>query len=133
MSNYRANRPKRDILEELRQQGKFLEFLFVSWGIIELRATEGILRAYGLSSQEPKSKPLLNPHFSVGQKLKVLKELGYLSTEKYQTILEFKNKRNYLFHNGALFILNLDKSEKEKVMDMGMHAVDVMYNLFELS
>jgi hypothetical protein len=131
MIAYRTNRSQRDILEELRRQGRFYEFLFVSWGIVEFRANESILKAYRLSSQDLKSEPLL--HLSVGRKLEVLKELGYLSTDEYQTVFEFKKKRNDLFHRGALFILHLSQPEKEKVMDMGMQAADVMHNLSESS
>jgi len=131
MDENRKNRLQRDSLETLRKEGKFSEFVLVAWGIIELRANEDILKAYRLSSQDPKSEPLL--HLSVGRKLEVLKELGYLSTDEYQTVFEFKKKRNDLFHRGALFILHLSQPEKEKVMDMGMQAADVMHNLSESS
>jgi hypothetical protein len=46
-------------LDELRQQGRFIEFLHVSWGIIELTAGESTLKAYSLSSQDVRAKPLL--------------------------------------------------------------------------
>ena len=35
-----------DPLKELKQQGRFYDFLHVAWGIIELRADESILKAY---------------------------------------------------------------------------------------
>ena len=31
MNDYRANRPKKDTLEEIRQENRFSDFLFVSW------------------------------------------------------------------------------------------------------
>jgi hypothetical protein len=129
MTAYRANRQQRDNLEELRQQGEFYEFLLVSWGIVEFRLNESILKAYGLSSQDPKAKPLLD--FSVGKQLELLKERGCLSAEDYQTVLECKKKRNDLFHTGGLFIFALSGGEKEEIMDSGMLAADVMHNLSE--
>lgn len=129
MSDYRAKRPRRDILEELRQQGRFPEFILLVWGIVELGSNEGILRAYGFSSQDPKSNPLLE--MSVGRKLKVLNELGYLSAEEHQIVRRFKEKRNCLFHSDALFVPNLTQPQKDEVMDLGMVAADVMHSLRE--
>jgi hypothetical protein len=45
--------------------------------------------------------------------------------------MKFVKKRNYLFHKGSLFVLNLDDDEQEEIMDMALLAVDVMYNLSE--
>jgi len=87
MSAYRANRPRRDILEEIRQQGKFCEYLFVSWGIIEREANQSILKAYGLSRLNPRAQPLLD--LSVRKQLELFKETGFLSTEGYNTVLKF--------------------------------------------
>jgi hypothetical protein len=60
MNAYRANRQRKDILEELRQEGRFYEYLFVSWGMVELWTDQSTLRAYGLSSQNPRAQPLLD-------------------------------------------------------------------------
>ncbi|MGD0072628.1 MAG: hypothetical protein ABSB71_13835 [Candidatus Bathyarchaeia archaeon] len=115
---------KVDILEELRQEGKFSEFLLISWGIIELRADESILRTYCLSSQNPKADPLME--LSIGKKLAILKDVGYLSQDDYNKVLEFKKKRNDLFHYGGIFIRGLIDKEKEEIMDLGIVAVDIM-------
>jgi hypothetical protein len=129
MSAYRANRPRKDILEEIRQEGKFYEYLFVSWGIIELEADQSILKAYGLSSLNPRAQPLLD--LSVGKRLELFKKTGFLSTEGYNTVLKFVRKRNELFHKGSLFIRTLNDHEKEEIMDMALLAVDVMHQLSE--
>jgi hypothetical protein len=129
MSAYRADRPRRDILEEIRQQEKFYEYLFVSWGIIELEADQSILKAYGLSSQNPRAQPLLD--LSIGKRLELFKKTGFLSKKGYDTVLKFVKKRNDLFHKGGLFIRALNDNEKEEIMDMALLAVDVMYSLFE--
>jgi hypothetical protein len=129
MSAYRANRPRRDILEEVRQEGKFYEYLFVSWGIIELEADQSILKAYGLSSQNPRAQPLLD--LRIRRQLELFKKTGFLSTEGFNTVLKFVEKRNLLFHKGGLFIRSLSDHEKEEIMDMALLAVDVMHNLSE--
>jgi hypothetical protein len=115
---------KVDILEELQQEGKFSEFLLISWGIIELRADESILKAYCLSSQNPKADPLME--LSIGEKLAILKDVGYLSQDDYSKVLEFKKKRNELFHHGGLFIRGLTDEQKKEIMNLGIVAVDIM-------
>jgi hypothetical protein len=129
MLPYRANRPRWDILEEIRREGKFHEYLLISWGIIEVRADESILKAYCLSSQNPKAEPLLE--LSIGKRLEIFKDIGCLSQEDYNVVLEFKKKRNALFHRGSLFIRALSAEEKEEIMDSAMLAVDVMHKLSE--
>ncbi len=112
------------MLEELKREGKFSEFLLISWGIIELRADESILKAYCLSSQNPKADPLME--LSIGKKLAILKDIGYLSHDDYGKVLEFKKKRNDLFHHGGLFIRGLTEEQKDEIMDLGIVAVDIM-------
>jgi len=131
MNDYRTNRPRTDILEELRQQGRFSDFFLLAWGIIEWRANECILKAHDLSSQDPKSKPLLK--LSVGSKLKKLKDLGVLPVAAYEIVNQFKMKRNDLVHRDALFILGLSEPEKEEIYDMGMHAADAMHELIRVA
>lgn len=105
--------------------------MFIAWGIIELRANECILKAHGLSSQDPKSEPLLE--LKVDRKLKVLRDLRILPVDAYEIVNQFKKKRNHLFHLGALFIPGLSEPEKEEIMDLGMHAVDAMHELISTS
>lgn len=131
MNAYRANRRRRDNLEEIRQKGMFYEYLFVSWGMVELEANQSTLKAYGLSSQNPRAQPLLD--LNIRRRLEVFKKIGFLSTEGYNKVLKFVEKRNYLFHEGSLFIQSLKDCEKEEIMDMALLAVDVMHDLFESS
>lgn len=116
-----------NILEELRQQGKFFEFFHVSWSLVEFRADESILRAYGLSSQDARAKPLLDLSFS--RKIDVFKSMKVLSTDDYGIISEFRRERNNLFHKGGLYLSNITNEEKEKVMAVGAKAVQVMERL----
>lgn len=114
-------------MEEIRRDGKFHEYLLISWGIIELRADESILKTYCLSSQNPKAEPLLE--LSIGKRLEIFRNVGYLSKKDYEVVLEFKKKRNALFHRDGIFIHALSDKEKEEIMDSAKRAVDVMDNL----
>ena len=114
-------------MEEIRREGKFREYLLISWGIIELRADESILKTYCLSGQNPKAEPLLE--LSIGKRLEIFRNLGYLSQKDYEVVLEFKKKRNALFHRGGIFIHALSDREKEEIMDSAKLAVDAMDNL----
>lgn len=125
MKSYRANRLRRDILEDLRTEGKFYEYLHLAWALIEFRADESILKTYCVSSQNPKSKPLLG--LTIGKKLEFFREIGYLTQENYQTVLNFKSERNRLFHVGSLYYIN--DSEKDEIMDKALIAVDIMDTL----
>jgi hypothetical protein len=116
--------------QELRQHGKFYEFLHVSWGIIEFRADEGILKAYCLSSQDVRAKPLLDLNF--GRKLSLFRNMGVISIEDYNIVCQFKTKRNNLFHTGGLYVSSLTNEEKEQIMDIGQKAIDIMENLSNL-
>jgi hypothetical protein len=127
MKAYRANRPRGDNLENLRTQGKFYEYLHLTWAIIEFYADNSILKTYCLSSQNPKAKPLLD--LSIGKKLEIFKKVGYLSQENYDKVLAFKVERNNLFHKGALFLL--DEGKKDEIMDLALIAVDVMEALMQ--
>ena len=89
------------------------------------------MKAYGLSSQNPRAQPLLD--LSIKRRLELFKEMGFLSREDYHTVLKFVEKRNQLFHRGSLFIQALSNDEKEEIMDMALLAVDVMFKLFDAS
>jgi hypothetical protein len=96
--------------------------------MLELWTDQSTLRAYGLSSQNPRAQLLLD--LRIAKRLELFKKTGFLSAEGYNTVMNFVKKRNYLFHKGGLFVLNLD-DEREGIMDMALLAVDVMYNLSE--
>ena len=117
-------------LKELRQQGQFYEYLFVSWGIIELMADESILKAYSLSSQDERAKPLLE--FGINKQLILFRSMNVLSKDDYNTVCDFKDKRNNLFHTGGLFVSSITEKEKEELMDVGQKAVDIMTALSNL-
>ena len=123
---YREDRPRRDSLEDLRRQGRFSDVVLVAWAIIELNLDQSILAVYGLSSQDPRSSILLDARMD--DKLRLLKLLSHLSDEGYRQIREFQVERNQLFHRTrGLFVPNLMISERDRIMDMGMKAVDASY------
>lgn len=104
--------------------------MHVSWGIIELKASESILKAYSLSSQDVRAKPLLE--FSIDKKLKLFRSMDVLSIDDDNKVCEFKDKRNNLFHAGGLYASSLSEKEKDELMDIGLKAVDIMYRLSNL-
>ncbi len=126
-SYYSTKRLRKDVLEELREQGKFSDFLFVAWGIIETSANDCILRAYGLSTQNPLHKGLVN--LSIRRKLEILRDYGWLPLDVYKSVASFEEMRNHLFHTRGIFILHLTETEKNRIMDIGIRAADIMQDL----
>jgi hypothetical protein len=125
MKSYRANRPHKDILEDLRAERKFYEYLHLAWSLIELRADGSILKTYCVATPNPKSKPLLN--LSINKKLEFFREIGYLSRKNYLKVVAFQKQRNNLFHMGGLFVLT--DAQKDEIMDAALIAVDIMDDL----
>jgi hypothetical protein len=58
--------------------------------------------------------------------------MDVLSIDDYNTVYEFKNKRNNLFHTGGFYVSNLTEKEKEELMDIGQKGVDIMYRVSNL-
>jgi len=130
MKTYRAKRPRKDILEDLRAEGKFFEYLHFAWALIEFRADECILKAYCLSGRNPKAKPLLG--LSASKKIDLFLEIGILSQEKHKAATRFIRRRNGLFHREGIFVRLLEDSNlKEEIMDLALIAVDVMDELVD--
>jgi len=130
MSEYRKNRPRRDSLEDYRQQGKFSDVILVAWAIIELNLDQATLAVYRLSSQDPRSELVLNTRLD--EKLNLLKQLSHLSEEGHRQIKEFQVERNRLFHKSkGLFIPNLPGSEKDRIMHAAMKAVDASHEFWD--
>jgi hypothetical protein len=123
----KRGRPRRDILEDLEAQGKVSEVILLAWGIIEFTLDNVILVEYGLSSQDPKSKPLLN--LRISDKLRLQRTLGYLSEKEFGIIQSFKDERDALFHTGGLFFPNLTDVEKARLVDLAIPAADVAHEL----
>lgn len=93
-------------------------------------ADDGILKAYCLSSQDERADTLLN--LNVGKKLSLFRKMDVISVEDYNTVCQFKDRRNNLFHKGGIFFLSIQTEEKEKIMDVGERAVDIMEKLDSL-
>lgn len=130
-TNYRTERPRKDILEELRQRDDFPDFIFVAWGIVEMGVDDILLKIKGWSSYRPEAKEFLENLNNVENKLVLLRDIGHLSVTDFEVMRSFKDERNVLFCRGSLFIRDLDQAEKERIMDLGMCAVDVMHALYE--
>ena len=119
-----------DILGQLRAEGKFFEHLHLAWGLVEFKADECILMAYALSSQDVRAEPLLE--LSVSKKLRLLRNMCVLSADDFAIISEFRLKRNNLFHTESMFALSLEKEEKERIMELGKRATEIMYRVSDV-
>ncbi len=129
MSNGKRPRLHRDILEDLENEAKTLEVVLLAWSIIEMHSTNVLLRAYGLSTQNPKSRRVIK--LPVTEKLRRLKEMGLLSDDDFNIIQEFKEERNSLFHMGGLFFPNYSEEQKSRLTDMAIVAADVTHDMAE--
>ena len=125
----KRGRPHRDILEDLESERKTLEVILLSWSMIEMHCTNAILRIYGISSQDPKSKPLIN--LRVSDKLRLLRRMELLSDPEFEAVQQFKRKRDSLFHRDGLFFPNYSESQKSQLIDMAILAADAGHDLSE--
>lgn len=123
----KRNRPHRDILEDLEEQGRVPEVIMLAWGIIEMTLDGAVLQEYVLSSRDLRAKPILD--LRVSDKLNLQRKLGYLSDKDYATIQKFKDKRDQLFHTDGLFFPNMTETDKQEFVDMAIAAVDVAHEL----
>jgi hypothetical protein len=127
----RRHRQRRDILEELESAGKPLEVILLAWGIIEMHSTSALLRVYGLSTQNPKSKWVIDLLLST--KLKLLNLMELLSDRELTIIQQFKKKRDGLAHRDGLFFPNYNEAQKTELTDMAIAAADVAHDLADRS
>ena len=124
----RLRAQRRDVLEDLRQQGRFSDVILVAWAIIELNLDQAILAVYRLSTHDPRSNVVLNARLD--EKLNLLKALSHLDQEGHSRIKEFQKERNGLFHKSkGLFILNLPESQRDRVMRAAIKAVNASHEL----
>lgn len=68
------------------------------------------LKAYCLSSQDVRAKPLLD--FNFGRKLGLFRNMGVISIDDYNTVCS--------------------DEEKEQIMDIGQKSIEIMENLSNL-
>jgi hypothetical protein len=116
-------------LYELFNQGNFSDVVLQSWCIIELNFDNVILRVYRVSSQSPKSKPLLNLRF--GEKLELFKELKLVSSAEYQTLKEFSQERNKIVHKIGGGMFYMEESEKNRIMINALKTALITNSIFE--
>lgn len=116
-------------LYEHFEKKNFSDVVLLSWCIVELFAKDAILKLYGLSSLDPKSKPLLS--LRTYRMLELLKEMGYISGEEHQTLNEFRMRRNDIVHKigGGLFFI--DESEKEKIIENAVQSALIIDSILE--
>jgi hypothetical protein len=127
----KRQRQRRDILEDLENEGKPLEVILLAWGIIEMHSTSALLRVYGLSTQNPKSKWVIDLLLST--KLRLLNLMELLSDREFTVIQQFKKKRDGLAHRDGLFFPNYNEAQKNDLTDMAIAAADVAHDLAERS
>lgn len=95
---------------------------------MEFNADECSLKAYSMSSQDARAKPLLD--LGIDRQLKLFRNMEILSIDDYKTVCDFKTKRNDLFHTGGLFVFpNLTNEEKEQIYEIGERALNIMEKL----
>jgi hypothetical protein len=121
--------PRRDNLNDLRNEGRFSDLFLTAWGIIENFSCESLLAGKRLSTQDPKSKKYID--MKVGLRINELWTMGFLLKSEYILLLDFKEVRNDLFHYGALFIVTMSQSDKENLANLATSAVDVIYEVFD--
>lgn len=122
-----SERPHRDIIEDLGNEGKVADAILLAWSIVEMNLDNAILFEYGVSSQNRKSEPLLD--MRIGDKIKLQKALGHLSEQEVSAIMAFKKERNGLFHKGGVFFPNFQMKEKEGLMGLALKAADAAHKL----
>ena len=129
-SEYRKNRPRRDNLEDLRQQGHSSDVVLLAWALIEMNLNQATLAAYRLSTQDPRSKLVFEAETDL--MLNLLRKLGHLDEDENRQIKEFRAERNRLFHKPkVLFVAHLSDSDKEGIMDLAMKATDASHALWD--
>jgi hypothetical protein len=125
----KRGRKHRDAIEDLEAQGKHLDAFLLGWSIIELHCDNVLLRAYGLSTHNPKSKWLTN--MRVSSKLRLLNLMELVSGKEFGVIQQFKRKRDNLAHRDGLFFPNYSEEEKGELINMACAAADVTHDLME--
>ena len=99
----------------------------LAWSIIEMTLDNVVLIEYRVSGQDPRSKPLLDLRFA--DKLKLQRDLGYLTKQQSAVIEKFQKERNQLFHKGGLYFPNYTDAEKKRLADSAIPAADVAHDL----
>ena|SRR2546425_9439034 len=127
----KRQRQRKDILEDLESAGKPLEVILLAWGIIEMHSTSALLRVYGLSTQNPKSKWVIDLLLST--KLRLLNLMELLPDREFSVLQQFKKKRDGLAHWDGLFFPNYTEAQKSELTDMAIAAADVAHDLAERS
>jgi hypothetical protein len=97
--------------------------------MVELLFDNAILGSYGLTTQDVRSTPLLKLSFA--RKLHLFKETCSFSRADYNTLDEFRKKRNEIVHKigGGMFII--DESEKNEIMINAVRSALIAQSLFE--
>jgi len=120
-------RQHRDILEDLEKEGKTLEVVLLAWGIIEMHCNNALLRVFGLSTQNTKSRWLID--LGVSTKLRLLNLIELVSDNEFSVIQQFKRKRDGLAHRDGLFFPNYSQEAKRTLTEMAIAAADVAHDL----
>jgi hypothetical protein len=116
-------------LEDLESQGRVPEVIMLGWSIVEFSLDSAILKEYNLPTRDPKTKPLLD--LRIGDKLRLQRQLGYLSEKEVNVIQEFKNERDSLFHLGGLSFPNFSDFDKNRLVDLAIRSADVAHALLD--
>lgn len=106
-------KPDDNVLEYLERTGKYSDWILFCAGVIELYSVNLILKLYKLSTQDKRSKPLLD--MNLARQLAIPIENGVLPSEEFRIVDDFREKRNHFIHELAGMHFSLIDRRKEMV------------------
>ena len=87
-----------------------------------------IAKEFGLFYEDKKAKILLELSFE--KKLQFLKKQGVIHSYEFETIKEFQERRNKLFHGkDQPFFVTLSDEEKDEFMDTAVEAAQLVLDI----
>ena len=81
-------------LEFLRSKNRPHQLLLEAWSCIEFNIDQVVTRQFGINCEYFDKKVQFLVNSSFGRKLDLLKKLGILDLDEYQTIHKFQEERN---------------------------------------
>ena len=119
--------------ERMRQEGRFAEFILLSWAMIESYVDLAIRLEFDVGDDELKADFLTERSFHF--KLEFLKHTEFLDKIGYESVMAFAQERNKLFHGKvdseipSFLRTLLDKPTQENVMGVAEKAMSFIVKL----
>jgi hypothetical protein len=120
-------------LDGLRRDGKFADFMLVSWGMIDSVINWAVVYEFGWPTDLQKDH-YLTRGISFERKLQFLQKRKVLGPSEVKILRDFSTERNDLFHGIEEFMrLRLvESSASNKLMDKGQKAIQICYKLADI-